>query len=209
MTRAVKPGLVALSGATMLLAFAVPGWGQSRGRAGRISGMSRPPMVRVAPRMARPVNPNFARLNRVPGLGLGYTHLAANRVTRDRFGRLHPVLIFFGAGYPGYYPYDYGSDEVPYDAAQQPEEAAVEQPAPAPSESAVAAPETSVPDVGQLILVRKDGQVVLVDAFTVSGDRLIYVTREGARRSFPLAELDKETTRQMNDANGTIVALPG
>ena len=216
MTREIKAGLVALSGATLLIAFAVPGWGQSRGRAGRIGGVSRAPMVRVVPRMARPLNRNLAPLTGIRGLGFDYTHLAAIRTTRDRFGRLHRVPIFFIAGYLGYYPHDYGYDEVPYDtsqqpviALQQPAPAAVEQPAPAPSESAVAAPEAPVPDIGQFILVRKDGQAVLADAFTISGDRLIYITREGARRSFPVAELDKETTRQMNDANGTTVALPG
>jgi len=121
--------------------------------------------------------------------------------------------LFFSAGYPGYYPYDYGYDEVPYDTAQppllqQPPPADTEQPVPAPSESAVAAPEAPGPDIGQFILVRKDGQVVLAAAFTISGDRLTYITREGARRSFLVAGLDKKTTRQTNDANGTTVALP-
>lgn len=212
MTRAIKAGLVALSGATLLIAFAVPGWGQSRGRAGRIGGVSRAPMVGVVPRAARPLNRNLAPLNGVPGLGFGYTRLAAIRTTRDRFGRLHRVRaitpIFFIPGYPDYYPYYYGYNEVPYETAEQSEPAATEQPAPAPSESAFAAPETPVPDIGQFTLVRKDGQVVLADAFTISGDRLTYITREGARRSFPVAELDKKTTRQVNDADGTTVALP-
>jgi hypothetical protein len=210
MMRAIKAGLVALSGATLLIALAVPGWGQ-RGGGRRIGGMTRAPMVRVVPRAARPLSPNFAPLNRVSSLGFGYTHLAVIRTTRDRFGRLHRVRvitpIFFSAGYPGYYPYDYGYDEVPYDTAQQPAPADVEQPAPGPSESAVA-PEAPVPDIGQFILVRKDGQVVLATAFTISGDRLTYITGEGARRSLLIAELDKRTTRQMNDANGTTVALP-
>jgi hypothetical protein len=221
MTRAIKAGSVALLGATLLIAFAFPGWGQSRGGARRIGGMSRAPMVRVVPRTARPqivprvtrpLNSNFASLNGVRGLGFGYTRPAAIRMTRDRFGRLHRVRVFFGAGYPGYYPYDYGYDEVPYDdttqqsVLQQP--TYVEQPAPAPSEDAVSAPEAPVPDVGQFVLVRKDGQVVLAAAFTISGDRLTYITPDGARHSFLVAELNKENTRQMNDSNGTTVTLP-
>lgn len=211
MTRAIKAGLMALSGATLLIAFADPGWGQSRGRAGgRIGGVAHAPMVRVAPRVARPLNSNFVRPNVVAGPGFARTRVAAIRMRRDRFGRLHRVRVitYFGAGYPGYYSYDYGYDEGPYNTAQQPASAAIEQPAPAPSESAVAAPGAPVPDTVHLILMRKDGQVVLPDAFTISGDRLIYITREGARRSFPVAELDKETTRQMNDVNGTLVVLP-
>jgi hypothetical protein len=216
MMRAIKAGLVALSGATLLIALAVPGWGQ-RGGGRRIGGMTRAPMVRVVPRAARPLSPNFAPLNRVSSLGFGYTHLAVIRTTRDRFGRLHRVRvitpIFFSAGYPGYYPYDYGYyDDTSYDTAQQPvlqpAPADVEQFAPAPGESAVAPPEAPVPDIGQFILVRKDGQVVLAAAFTIAGDRLTYITGEGARRSLLVAELDKQTTRQMNDANGTTVALP-
>ena len=212
MTRAIEAWLVAISSATLLIACAAPGWGQSRGGARRLGGASRAPMVRVAPRVARPLNRNFVSFNRAPGLGSGHTQLAAIRTTRDRFGRLHRVRvitpIYFISGYPGYYPYDYGYDDVSYDTAQQPAPAYVEQPAPLPSESAVAAPEVPVPDVGQFNLVRKDGQVVLADAFTISGDRLTYITPDGARRSFPIAELDKENTRQRNDANGTTVTLP-
>jgi hypothetical protein len=58
------------------------------------------------------------------------------------------------------------------------------------------------------MLVRKDGQVVLVNAFTISEDRLTYITPEGARHSLFVADLDKENTRQRNDANGTSLTLP-
>jgi len=91
----------------------------------------------------------------------------------------------------------------------QPEPYAVEQPAPAPSQHAVAVPAAPQPDPGEFILVRKDGRVVLASAFTLTGDQLIYITREGLRRSFPVAELDKDTTRKMNDAYGTTLVLPG
>jgi hypothetical protein len=64
------------------------------------------------------------------------------------------------------------------------------------------------PELGQLILVRRDGKVLLAVAFTVRDGDVTYVTTEGTRRSFPVSELDKEATRQMNDANGTSVSLP-
>jgi len=63
-------------------------------------------------------------------------------------------------------------------------------------------------NAGQLILVRRDGQILQAVAFTTSGDRLTYITSNGIRRSFPIVELDKDATRQMNDAGGTTVALP-
>lgn len=63
-------------------------------------------------------------------------------------------------------------------------------------------------DAGQLILVRRDGQILQTVAFMASGERLTYITPNGVRRSFPIAELDKDATRQMNDASGSTVALP-
>ncbi len=202
--------------------------GTSRG----FSGMSRAPiarapMVRSAPRVASHLNRIYASRNSARTRGLN-SRLAATRPWRDRYGRWHRgrSIIFLGAGYPGYYyyPYDYGFDygfgDDSYDAAQQsaysqqpdysqePEQYVVEQPAPAPVQYAAPAPAAPLPDVGEFILVRKDGQVVLASAFTFSGDRLTYITREGLRRSFPVAELDKDATRQMNEASGTTVVLP-
>lgn len=174
-------------------------------------------MVRAAPRMAAPVHRTYAARSFVRTRGSNSTRLATTRPWRDRSGRLHRgrSIIFLGAGYPGYYPYDYGfGNDASYDAtqqpdySQQPEQYVAEQPAPAPVQYAAPAPAGPLPDVGEFILVRKDGQVVLASAFTFSGDRVTYITREGLRRSFPAAELDKDATRQMNEASGTTVVLP-
>jgi hypothetical protein len=143
------------------------------------------------------------------------------RTTRDRFGRLHRVRVisFVGLGYPGYYGdypyydngYDQSTDQGSYDNTQQSSQPDYDQGPPAPSQYATATappPDATVPDAAQLILMRKDGQIVMPAAFTISGDKLVYVTREGARLSFPLADLDKDTTRKMNAANGTNVVIP-
>src|SRR5207245_10292544 len=87
------------------------------------------------------------------------------------------------------------------------------QPATPPAEAAPRAttpqsPPPPPPELGQLILVRSDGQVLLAVAFTVRNGQLTYITNQGTRRSFPVSELDKDATRQMNDANGTSVHLP-
>jgi len=200
--------------------------GMSRG----FSGVSRAPMARVAPRMAaRPLNRNvarsFVRAGVVRNRSVSSTRVGTARWTRDRFGRWHRA-IYFGGLYPGYYyyPYDYGygygygsdgvADNTSYDSGQQPDAAYADQPDATPVQYVAAAPAAGpagappLPDVGELILVRKDGRVVLASAFTISGDSLTYVTREGLRRSFPVAELDKETTRHMNDAYGTTLTLP-
>ena len=206
------------------------------GRVGA-GGMSRAPMGHngssmghAAPRMAPRVSSgaiasrartsSVARTNRIASTSFNRRPVATYRTTRDRFGRLHRVRVvsFIGAGYPGYlgyYPYDYGYDQGSsgydqgaYDSTQQSTPAAADQTASAPSQYASVAPDATVPDAGQLILVRTDGQILTPNAYTISGDRLVYITREGARLSFPVAELDKDTTRKMNAANGTNVVIP-
>ena len=150
------------------------------------------------------------------------------RMRRDRFGHLHRVRVVSfvgGFGYPGYYGYpydDYGLDSLDYDTGQNSYAAAPEAvpaadqyaagdqypAAPAPSAAAGPPADASVPDAGQLILVRKDGQIVTPNAFAITGDQLVYITRQGAKLSFPVADLDKDTTRKMNAANGTNIAIP-
>ena len=68
-------------------------------------------------------------------------------------------------------------------------------------------PAAAVPDVGDFILVRRDGRILFASAFSITGDQLRYVTPEGIRRSLPMAELDSDATQQMNEARGTTVQL--
>jgi hypothetical protein len=183
--------------------------------------------VRRAPLVGTALVPNFAPIPggsaAVPGLGFDYDHVVAvGRSRRTPSGRPHRAQfvtpIFFDAGLP---LYDYA--DLGYDTQLQPQQPGtptviVLQPPPQPAEmqpppaapAPDAAPATPDPvrDVGDFILVRRDGQVALAAAFTTSGDRLTYVTREGTRRSFPVAELDTVATRQMNDANGTTLTFP-
>lgn len=65
-----------------------------------------------------------------------------------------------------------------------------------------------VAELGELILVRSDGKVLFAVAFSQVNDRLVYVTREGIRRSFPISELDRDATQQMNEERGTSLRLP-
>jgi hypothetical protein len=70
------------------------------------------------------------------------------------------------------------------------------------------APAPPIRELGQFILVRRDGQIILTVAFSASKDLLTYITREGTRRAFPFDQLDIETTQQMNEAAGTTLTLP-
>jgi hypothetical protein len=188
--------------------------------------MPRPgPRATAAPMTSRPVALR-TRTSAAVRTSRPATNTSANRrtvvsyrTTRDRYGRLHRVRVISfvgGFGYPGYYgyyPYDYGFDQSDYNADQN-NYAAAPDAAPAPDQYAAAPAvpagpsDASSPDVGQLILVRKDGQIVTPNAFAIAGDQLVYITRQGARLSFPVADLDKDTTRKMNAANGTNIAIP-
>ena len=215
--------------------------GPSRGLAapGRTILGSRPgvfrPGVFTHPLVGTPLNPNFAPIRGVPGLGFDSQHLAAiEHPFLDRFGRgrgLFPFYPYFAPLFLDTLPLDYdayyGGNEYPYgydngdpasssavtddytQGAQQPQFMIPQPGASAPAQSAApSAPAPPPPELGQLILVRRDGKVLLAVAFTVRNGDLTYVTTDGARRSFPVSELDKEATRQMNDANGTSVSLP-
>ncbi len=65
----------------------------------------------------------------------------------------------------------------------------------------------------ELVLVRRDGLLLFAVAFTSrpaasgQGTRIVYVTREGHRRSVALAELDLDATRDLNEARGSTVHL--
>jgi hypothetical protein len=162
--------------------------------------------------------------NGVPGLGFDYVHLAAvsgnfrgnppgfGHGEHHHRGSITPVL--FG-GYPYY------SDSVDYQQEQQqPQVIVIQQPAPTvtiqqlspqaqepPSAEAEALPPALPPapvrEVGEFILVRRDGRVLFASVFSVTGAQVQYVTPEGIRRTLLLSDLDTVATQEMNEARGT------
>ena len=145
------------------------------------------------------------------------------------------VPVFFG-GFP-YYPYPYYSDDTVYDQAEQqpaqqyiqqsapqPQIIVIQQPVPAQQQGAGAADagiaaagrDSSIPDsraaapvrdVGDFILVRRDGRVVFASVFSVVGNQLLYVTPEGIRHTLAVSDVDSDATREMNEARGTTVQI--
>jgi hypothetical protein len=223
--RAVSLGELAGFVAAMLLAIAAPGWAQMRGGGsaahvgGHVNGGR--PISHPSGRVATPVNPNFTPIRGVSSIGFDREHLIAaggstGRRGEDR-GRRSFITPIFGYGLPYYYSFDTG---YPYDYSvpnDQPQAPPLAPAIPDASEPSYVEPQASAepvqppippPELGQLILVRRDGQVVMAVAFTTSAGRLTYITKDGLRRSFPIAELDPDATRQMNSVNGTSVALP-
>jgi hypothetical protein len=169
----------------------------------------------------------------VPGLGFDFPHLAAVGGLRNNssssFGRTGHhgqdtfVPILFG-GYPYYYD-DTGSDQTNESPAQlsqtQPQVIVIQQPVPAQQgadsaerdaagTASTSLPDTQaavVPDVGDFILVRRDGRLVFASLFSVVGTQVQYITPEGIRRTVAVADLDTDATQQMNEARGTIVQI--
>lgn len=166
----------------------------------------------------------------VPGLGFDFPHLAAINAGlanqsfshfahngHHRHNSFSSVLFW---GYPYYYE-DLSSDQPEEPAAPsaqpQPQIIVIQQPAPAPqnvdteantgntSAPAEAPTQLFVPDVGNFILVRRDGRILFASVFSVVGSELQYVTPEGIRRTIELSDLDADATQQMNEARGSTV----
>lgn len=71
-----------------------------------------------------------------------------------------------------------------------------------------AAPAPPLPDAGQFTLVLRNGTQVEAVAFTRMNDRIVYITREGTRRTIPLGDLDADATVRINQERGTPLQLP-
>ena len=69
-------------------------------------------------------------------------------------------------------------------------------------------PAPPLPDAGQFTLVMRDGAQVEAVAFTRGNDQIIYITREGTRRTIPLSNLDIDATVRINQERGTPLQLP-
>ena len=168
----------------------------------------------------------------VPGLGFDYPHLAAisgalrnssfSSRHHDHFGQGGFVPILFG-GYPYYYDnlgYEYEQPPQQAPAQAQPQVIVIQMPVPAQTGAGAGSegvnysapspgPQAASPvrDVGEFILVRRDGRVLFASMYSISGTQLTYVTPEGIRRTLALSDLDANATQQMNEARGTTVQL--
>jgi hypothetical protein len=176
---------------------------------------------------------NTVSFDGVPGLGFDYPHLAAisggmrNNSSshfghHDHRGQDSFVPIFFG-GYPYYYNdlgYDQPGQQTVQPSQPQPQIIVIQMPVPAQqgadserdagnlsapvTESQAAVP---IPDVGDFILVRRDGRILFASVFSVVGTQLQYVTPEGIRHTVAISDLDADATQQMNEARGTTVQI--
>ena len=175
-------------------------------------------------------------LDPVPPPGFDYQYLSAidsdlavkafiDPVTELRLASARRFLRGNGFGGGGYYILDGGGYYYPDDsdqsqpvqqpAPQQPQiivlqQAPPAQEAPAPAAEQAPAPEAQqpLPDVGQFILVLRNGTRIQAVAFTSSKGNIVYITADGSRRMIAAADLDAETTVRVNEERGTPLQLP-
>jgi len=62
-------------------------------------------------------------------------------------------------------------------------------------------------DVGQFTLVLHNGARIEAIGFTRMGDKIVYITAGGSRRTMAAADLDADATRQVNEERGTPLQL--
>ncbi len=171
-----------------------------------------------------------------PGLGFDYTHLAAvNRnlstralidpATQHRLALERQIRretpVASGPAFPVVV------NSIVVNVAPQPPVVIVQEPEAEPEyerlqrarylerleqsqrEEVPAAPlyEPPLRESDELVFIRRDGSLVFAVGFVARGERLIYITREGHRRSLPIVDLDLAATREMNEARGTSLQL--
>jgi hypothetical protein len=155
--------------------------------------------------------------------GFGFSHLgtadqdlwikaAIDPATQWRLFEKRRFLGHGGFG-SGFYLLDGGAYyEPPIEPLETEQAPPPEQAAPAEARSTTAPPEErhvssepSVPveDVGQFVLVLRNGTELPAVAFTRTKDRVVYVTIDGLRRTLALADLDVDATRRINEERGT------
>jgi hypothetical protein len=136
----------------------------------------------------------------------------AERVARSVpgiFGGSGFFLLDGGAAYA--LPAEAVQSEQPPQQQQQPVIVVQQAPAqqqqapPAVSEQPAAPP---VPDAGQFTLVLHNGAQVEAVAFTHMKDRIVYIARDGSRRTMALSDLDADATVRLNQERGTPLQLP-
>ena len=68
-------------------------------------------------------------------------------------------------------------------------------------------PSKPVSEASDFLFVLKSGVMVSAVAFTRQGDQLVYVTKEGNRRTLSVSTIDSDATTQVNAARGVPLKL--
>lgn len=161
----------------------------------------------------------FGNCYPVPGFGFDYEHFFAVHPNWNQYQSRYSGVVIPGWGGGFYYPVPYysepGQQEAPAEAApaeEQPSNAAAayapanQEPAPAANRSYNYSP---TQPVDEYVFVKRDGTRIFAVAYSLTKDRLQYITKEGLRRTLALDALDYDATMKSNEERGNTVNLPG
>jgi hypothetical protein len=68
--------------------------------------------------------------------------------------------------------------------------------------------QSDLPDEGEFTLILRSGQEIEAVAFTRVGDRIVYITIGGGRRTVAVREVDVDATVRLNQERGTPLQIP-
>ncbi len=157
----------------------------------------------------------------VPGFGFDYEHFFAVHPNWPKYQSQFTGVIVPGWGGGFYYPVPYYSEAAPQEALQENPPAQAEQPQESSARASAPSEETSSTAMGrsyaytptqpveEYVFVKRDGTRIFAVAYSLSKDKLQYVTKEGLRRTLPLDALDYDATMKSNEERGNTVTLPG
>lgn len=166
-------------------------------------------------------------LNPVPGLGFDYPNLAAinhdlgvraiiDPITQQELALSErllqltptaPISSSFFASAPVVMLEQQPPQVVIVQQPQPPAEQATSEEGSASTAVPAAVEQLPLPDVGQFVLVLRDGTQIQAVAFTRQNDRIVYITTDGRRKSIAIGDLDTAATRRLNDERGTPLQL--
>jgi hypothetical protein len=169
----------------------------------------------------------------VPGNGFDYTHFFATHPGWGSGILTAGVVVPFGGGGGFYLPIPYYSapsvaenEEGPSNNnnannnnngngnngngnSDQNDNSRYQQAAPQ-QQSASAAPYYSAPTepVYEYVFVKRDGTKIFAVAYSLTKDKIQYITKEGLRRTLSLDSLDFPATQKSNEERGNSITLP-
>lgn len=143
-------------------------------------------------------------------MGFDYSHFFAVHPNCNRTVLGGVVLPFVGGGF--YLPVPYYDNAQVQSQPQQETEAKDNVESKQENESGEAADSQEAHffnlPVSDYVFVKRDGTKIFAVAYSLSKDKLHYVTKDGLRRSLSLDTLDYEATQKSNEELGNTINLP-
>lgn len=178
------------------------------------------------PSSIAPIPSSLAYTNTVPFLFPGSSSYGHGGHGRDHHFRDGGVILPWGDFGGFYVPLEYNDSYADQGAPPAGENAAIDNgpaspdqypnPYDDPRNQQLAAEQPTAPPayyppsepVYDFVFVKRDGTKVFAVAYSITKDKIQYVTKEGLRRTLPLENLDFDATEKSNEERGNTVNLP-